>query len=228
MRTLVILTMSGCLFVAQTAHSDSRKNNTKWNLPEDILITSNQISFNQGANDVWYFMESSSLQHDPVTYQLLPKYSDTCPGEPTSGVACWWDNHNPTEPNAPFPNIAINFNNFDVIEGENIRPAHILTLHPENSRLAIIAWRSPEDLRVDINGTISSLYQTLPCGDGVHWSIEQETNILASGDTSNAYSEASFHIRKLKVQKGSALYFIADPKTDNFCDSTKISVTITK
>jgi len=227
-----ILTMSillvGTLFAAQAAYADS--NNKQWKLPRDILTTSNQISFNQGANDVWYFMESSSLVHNPATYQLLPKYSASCPGSGNlDGLACWWDTFDPTNPNAALPHVGINFNSHDVDDpGRGIWPSHTMLLHPYNTRLGIIAWRSPEALKVNITGVINSLYATLPCGDGVSWSIEQGTNVLASGDTSQASSQAAFSIKKLDVKGGEAIYFIADPKATDLCDSTEVSFTITK
>src|SRR5512146_1512961 len=57
-----------------------------WDLARDL-----QISFTQGANGVWYFMESESLAHDPSVYRLLPKYLAPClgPDEVFRGVGCW-------------------------------------------------------------------------------------------------------------------------------------------
>jgi hypothetical protein len=70
------------------------------------------------------------------------------------------------------------------------------------------------------------MYPSIPCGDGVRWSVEKGTSVLASGDTS--LSSSGFSVKKLEVDKGQAIYFIADPKGNDLCDSTLISVTITK
>ena len=204
MKTLAISILLGTLFAAQATYADSNGNqnsngnNAKWELPGDILITSNQISFNQGANDVWYFMESSSLVHNPATYQLLPKYSASCPSSGgLDGLACWWDTLEPTNPFAAYPHVGINFNDHDVTDpGRGVWPSHTMLLHPQNTRLGIIAWRSPKALKIDITGAISSLYATIPCGDGVRWSIEKGTNVLASGDTSPSFSPCCIQHKK--------------------------------
>ena len=44
---------------------------TTWDLSRDLVAASNQISFNQGANQVWFFMESASTAHDPMLYRFL-------------------------------------------------------------------------------------------------------------------------------------------------------------
>jgi len=49
-----------------------------WKLSSSLLETSNQISFNQGSNSVWYFLQSRSSKHDPKTYEFLPSYSAPC------------------------------------------------------------------------------------------------------------------------------------------------------
>jgi hypothetical protein len=94
MKTLAVSILLGTLFASPAAYADSKDsegNNAKWEIPGDILVTSNQISFNQGANDVWYFMESKSLIHDPITYSFLPIYTAPCDHGPHglgNGEAC--------------------------------------------------------------------------------------------------------------------------------------------
>jgi hypothetical protein len=89
-----ILGLDGmCLCLASTtAYSQDSRN--IWKLPNDVLGTGNQISFNQAANGVWYFMESSSLAHDILTYRFLPNFTAPCSygtlGTST-GIQCWED-----------------------------------------------------------------------------------------------------------------------------------------
>lgn len=216
------------LFAVPAVHADDDRRHVKatWELPKDILGTSNQISFNQGANDVWYFMESTSLEHNPVTYRFLPNYSAICPNfsVPLDGLACWWDTLEPTNPFAAYPHIGLNFNDQDV----DLWPAQTMLLHPQNNRLAIVAWRSPKDLRVTIEGAIGPVPPSGPaCGDGVHWSVEMGTEVLASGDTSQASDDSEFEVERLKVRSGEVLYLVADPKNDDFCDGTRASLKIT-
>ena len=69
--------------------ADERERHS-WNLAKDVLATSNEISFSQGANDVWYFLESASLTHDPFTYSRLSHYTVFCDFDPVAadGSAC--------------------------------------------------------------------------------------------------------------------------------------------
>jgi hypothetical protein len=232
MKTFILSLILGTSLFTQNAadidNKDSHGNKASWELPGDVLGTSNQISFNQGANEVWYFMEGVSLVHNPLTYQFLPKYSAICPATlGVVGLACWWDTLEPSNQFAAFPHIQTNFSDhdlFDPLSGTN--PALSVKMHPQNTRLAIIAWVSPQDLKIDIKGNMKSMYPSIPCGDGVRWSVEKGTSVLASGDTS--LSSSGFSVKKLEVDKGQAIYFIADPKGNDLCDSTLISVTITK
>ena len=232
MKTLILLlVLSTSLFTQDLANIDGKDNHgskTRWELPGDVLDTSNQISFNQEANGVWYFMEGTSLMHDPVTYQFLPKYSAVCPASSgVVGLACWWDTLEPSNPLAAFPHVEVNFTDHAIFDPfSSTHPAHSMTMHPETTRLAVVAWRSPQELKIDIKGTIKSLYPSIPCGDGVRWSVEKGTSILASGDTS--LSSSGFSVKGVGVDKGEVIYFIADPKANNQCDSTLISVAIAK
>jgi hypothetical protein len=63
-----------------------------WKLSRDLLATNNQISFSQGSNGVWYFLQSSSSKHDPKTYKFLSDYSIPCKtngADLIPGVDCW-------------------------------------------------------------------------------------------------------------------------------------------
>lgn len=229
MKTLISSLILGATFFAQNLADITKDNHggrAMWQLPADVLNNSNQISFNQGANEVWYFMGATSLVHDPLTYQLLPRYSALCPASAQiAGLACWWDTLEPTNPTAAYPHIETNFNDHEVSDPlSGAYPALSMTIHPQNTRLAVIAWRSPQHLKIDIKGTMRSLYPSLPCGDGVRWSIEKGTSILASGDTSQ--SSSGFSVKAIDIEKGEAIYFIADPKGNDQCDSTLISVAI--
>jgi len=53
-----------------------------WNLSKDVRATNNEISFNQGSNGAWYFMESASLKHIPSIYSFLPNYFAPCSSGP--------------------------------------------------------------------------------------------------------------------------------------------------
>lgn len=183
MKALIVSMVLGTSFFAPHAANvqSNDDHGITWELPADALVSSNQISFNQASNKVWYFMEGTSLAHNPLTYQFLPNYSAFCPGNSgIAGLACWWDTVEPSNPFAAFPQIGVNFNDHAVVDPlSGTHAAHSMTMHPQNTRLAIIAWRSPDDMKVGIKGDIRSFYPSLPCGDGVRWSVEKGTTVLA-------------------------------------------------
>jgi hypothetical protein len=83
-----------------------------WKLSTNVLLTSNEISFNQGSNGVWYFMQSSSSKHDPKTYKFLSEYSAPCNSNPIEvlipGVDCWLNSKlDPVGNNLPL--VGVNF-----------------------------------------------------------------------------------------------------------------------
>src|SRR5215471_17789465 len=121
MKTLILSLILGTTLFTPNAYNqdnnDNHGNKARWELPGDVLGTSNQISFNQGANEVWYFMEGISLVHNPVTYQFLPKYSAVCPSTAgVVGLACWWDTLEPTNSFAAYPHIGANVTDHDVFD----------------------------------------------------------------------------------------------------------------
>jgi len=83
-----------------------------WNLSQNLRASNNEISFNQGSNGVWYFMESASEHHIPSTYSFLPVYVAPCTGGirevPIIGVNCWRD-ISLQEQHAPL--VGVNFTN---------------------------------------------------------------------------------------------------------------------
>jgi hypothetical protein len=175
----VAVGLSAMCLVSTTVYS--RGENT-WELPNDVLGTSNQISFNQGANGVWYFMESNSLVHDPLTYRFLPNFTAPCSwgtlGVQT-GVACWADASDAFHiSNFEDPKIILNASSqsqsFATI---NILP-NTLAQIPGPFQLAIVAWQSPVDSNVKVDGTFTALES---CANGVLWSVDKGSATLNSG-----------------------------------------------
>ena len=231
MKMLITAILLGTLGATGTTNIDQDRDATKsrWELPADVLRAGNQISFDQKSNGVWYFMESTSLLHNPQTYQFMPHYAAACPvAVGLTGVACMWDTLDPTSSLAIYPNVTVNFNDFEVTDPySGSRPGHSLTIHPQTTRLAVIAWRSPGDFKINISGDIRPLFPGLYCGDGVRWSVERGTQVLASGDTS-VPSDFAVKVERLAVEKGEAIYLVIDPKSADNCDSTLLSVAITR
>jgi hypothetical protein len=213
-----------CL-VSTTAYSQDDRNT--WKLPDDVLGTTNQISFNQGANEVWYFMESSSLAHDPTTYRFLPNFTAPCSygtlGTAT-GIECWED-----------ASDAFHISNFDQpkvllnASGQNQSfltvnmPADTLAQSPGPFQLSIVAWQSPVNGNVKVVGTYTHLESQTT---GVIWSVDQESTTLKSGELFTG--SASFNLPRVRVRRGDVLYFTLDPDGNFNFDTTGLELTITR
>ncbi|MBJ7898841.1 MAG: hypothetical protein GC158_02720 [Cyanobacteria bacterium RI_101] len=88
----------------------------EWNLAEDFLIVPNQLNPNPdtyGNSDVWYFLRSTSLTHNPATYDLLsefvPDVEFTHIYFDVGNVQQWRDN-------GYLPYISINSSGVDIIK----------------------------------------------------------------------------------------------------------------
>ncbi len=198
-------------------------NNATWELPGDVLVSSNQISFNQGANDVWFFMESQSLVHDPVGYSFLPRYTAPCDHGPHglgNGEGCWESEHTADHD----PKAGVNFSDDTHNLVGLVWPPHSFLVHPAPDRLAIVAWKSPLRGTVDIRGSFSKLDES--CGNGVLWFIDQGNVTLDNGELA-AGGRERFYLQNVGVRPGEVLYFIVDPKAGDYnCDSTGPEITI--
>jgi hypothetical protein len=223
----VAVGLSAMCLVSTTVYSrdeNSRDENT-WELPNDVLGTSNQISFNQGANGVWYFMESNSLVHDPLTYRFLPNFTAPCSwgtlGVQT-GLACWADASDAFHiSNFEDPKIILNASSqSQSFYGLNILP-NTLAQEPGPFQLAIVAWQSPVDSNVKVVGTFTALES---CANGVLWSVDKGSTTLNSGMLLSG--SASFTLPTVGVKNGEVLYFTLDPNGNFNCDTTALQVSI--
>jgi len=197
-----------------------------WNLPNDLLKTSNQISFNQGARDVWYFMQSTSFVHNPIRYSLLPDYEALCQITPTGssgpetvpGLPCW---KNFSQPADHLPQADLNVTNTAQVRHGVTFPPHAFAVHPSPIGFAIVAWRSPVRGTVNVNGFFTDLN---PCSNGVIWTIDRGATTLASGEIND--NSESFNLSQVHVARGQVLYFIVDPNGDYSCDTTQLELNI--
>ena len=198
-------------------------NSREWNLSKDIASTGNQLSFNQGARDVWYFMESHALVHNPLIYRFISEFN--APGRPATsivipdGFSCWQN------PSSIVPDVCFNFNNKPVtLENFDVPPGTV-DMHPGTDGFTIVAWKSPVNGVVAIKGAFRDLDAN--CGNGVIWSIDKGGEVLQSGDLANG-TMATFSLADVRVSNSDVLYFIVDPNGDYRCDSTSLDLTITQ
>jgi hypothetical protein len=219
MRKLILLAM----FAFAVTIANAQK--AMWNLSRDIRATNNEISFNQGSNGVWYFMESASLTHNPMIYSFLPNYTAPCPGAPgapiVNGIGCWQDGPHTIDHN---PKVGVNFTNQTLFPISPGIPPRAVFLHPAPDRFAIVAWKSPLFAIVSVTGAFTDLDPN--CGNGINWFIEGGGQRLASGDLPNGGSQ-SFSLPSETVSPGQVLYFIVAPKNGDYsCDTTELDLVI--
>jgi hypothetical protein len=206
---------------------------TTWKLSKDLLATNNQISFNQGTNGVWYFLQSSSFKHLPKTYEFLAAYLEPCVPSgttPIDGLACW-RNPIPDADGNQLPGVGVNFTY--VTQFPNLAlgdpfgiPARSVVMHPGQLGLGIIGWKSPITALVNIAGYFSDLDPN--CGNGVIWSVDKGSSTLTTGTIANGGPPQTFSLSGVSVYAGQVLYFVVDPNGDYHCDSTGVDVTIKK
>jgi len=227
---LILLSIAVCALSTFTALAQ-----TNWKLSRDLLATNNQIAFSQGSNGVWYFLRSDSFVHHPITYQFLSTFNMPCVSDSIShfvdGEACW---QNPSLERGiyPLPLVGINATYSDQSpNGAFIIPKRSVFMHPSDSGLAVIGWKSPVNGVVDVSGFFSHLDQS--CGNGVIWSVDSWTpagnHQLATGTLPAVGPPQTFSLSALSIAIGQLLYFVVDPNSaDDFCDTTGIDVTITQ
>jgi hypothetical protein len=196
-----------------------------WNLSRDIRAAASQISFAQGSNGVWYFMESASLRHNPEIYSFLSDYAAPCVGNPAGtlidGLACWQD---PSHTIDHAPLVAVNFTNQIQYPLYFPIPPHAVIMHPAPDRFAIVAWKSPVKAIVKVSAAFTDL--DAACGNGILWSVDKGGERIVKGDLPNGGSQ-TFVIPSVAVLAGQVLYFVVDPKDgDYICDATQVDVTI--
>jgi hypothetical protein len=182
-----------------------------WDLSRDL-----QISFAQGSNGVWYFMESESRVHDPAAYRLLPKYLAPCQNHDgvVAGVACW-QGREAVFGEAPWwtlkSEVAFNSTDqpIDYRPGyDNFNPGyfpHRARVVATWKRFTMVAWQSPitgfvrvsARLNFRIAGAISENYF-----------IDKGNKTLRSGTIGvGSDYEPRINISRVPVAKGDVLYF---------------------
>jgi len=217
------------LCIATFALAITASGQTKWKLSKDLLENNNQISFNQGAKGVWYFLQSKSFAHTPKTYQFLSAYYEPCVSDATShwvdGMPCW---QNPAVDARGYrlPLVGINATYVTQIVKNFPFPPRSVFMHPSSTGLAIIGWKSPITGVVNVTGFFSDLDPT--GATGVIWSVDRGSATLASGTITNGGSPQTFSLTGVSVSTGQVLYFIVDPDGDYSSDSTGVDVTITQ
>ena len=165
-----------------------------------------------GNPDVWSYLASESLVHDPSSYSLLPSFSDL-------GGRQQWD--------APgYVNLLVGH-----ATGTQAMVMHSYggrIVGPTYGRSATLGWRSPIDGEIRISGSVR-LPDLSVCNVpvmGSIWSIDKGATTLASAVLPPGGGTA-FDLTTT-VSKDEKLYFVHDPGYDSHCDMLLVTLQIEK
>lgn len=204
-----------------------------WNLSFDFRTYPSQENPNRdscGNKDVWYFLESGTLERETATYSLIENFVANAFGIP--GYQQWqgdyaWQNRQ----NIYLPSIGINTTDETKTIETAIHPSKTIAVHPfDDQSLIIVGWRSPVTSNVSISGFVNDLDNH--GGDGILWFIDKGNQNLASGSIGDGGEEAfldvvdSQNLRNIAVSKGEFVYFIVHPNQNDKYDTTQIDIQI--
>jgi hypothetical protein len=224
----------GNAILARIGISSYTNNECKaWNLSFDFRTYPNQENPNRdscGNKDVWYFLESSTLDRISANYSILQNFVADAFAIP--GYQQWQGNHTwPNRQNIYFPSIGINTTDQTKTIETAIHPSRSIAVHPFDSQsLVIIGWKSPITNVVSISGFVNDLDNH--GGDGILWFIDKGNQNLASGTIGDGGEQAfldvadSQNLRDTSVSKGEFIYFIVHPNQNDEYDTTQIDIQI--
>jgi len=207
-------------------------NQQAWILASEFRLSPNQANpnpDNMGNTDIWYFMQSGSLVHDPATYSLLPNFFPDALYVP--GLQAWQGSVISSGDKGKLPMIGINATGVFQHVLTLSWPAGAIMMHPLPDQLAVVGWRSPVTGTISITGSFADIDGV--CGDGIVWSIDKGAATLANGSFPNggaqnfAAGSNGASLAGVSVNQGDFIYFIVDPNNGHGCDSTGLDVTIT-
>ena len=247
-RKKILILFLGTLIAGVVGYSDiifqalgikiaSAENDCKaWNLAFDFRTYPNPENPNRdscGNQDVWYFLESSSLERIPSNYSLLTNFVADAFGIP--GYQQWQGSHAwSNSPNIYFPSVGINTTNETKTIYTAVHPSKSVAVHPWSTQsLVIIGWKSPINGTVAISGFVNDL-DSFRGGDGILWFIDQGSLPLASGaivdggDQPFLDGDGSENLENIAITNGEFVYFIIHPNTDDLYDTTWIDIQLTR
>jgi hypothetical protein len=209
MKKLAITIFCCALFASPRMYAQ-----TTWDLSQDLGGASNEISFNEGSNQTWYLMESTTRVHDPTGYVFLTQYQATCQsavtGDTVTGLGCWHgtEAHHVTSLKTE---VAFNFTDQTLdsqVDGYPGYLPHSLLMTATWDRYVIVAWRSPITGSVNLKGAFG--WRNFFISDVVLWSLDKGNTTLKSGMLWGAQPRGDLTLSGLPVKTGEVLYFIVD------------------
>ena len=206
--------------------SSSTTGARRWDFADDFRFgadAANPSPDQYGNAAVWSELAGATMAHDPTSYEVLTEHVTACNGS-TPGFEVW------QLPGGTGPPIGANGADTDQVCGTLTAPAHHGYLHPDSSRLAVIAWTSPITGTVAVTGGLSD--DDPNGGDGIAWSIDAGATTLASGSYDNGGAQSFADgtggdaLRAVPVTAGNVLYLTVDPRGSYTYDATEVDLTI--
>lgn len=164
-------------------------------------------------------MAASGLTRDPLSYSLMPYFTASLQGYPNDNA--WSGNTSLLWP-------YVGYNAGDTVQ--NLWLPHTINVHPEYGQLVIIAWKSLQSGYVSVAGGVTD--NDPNCGDGIRWFIDKNSSNLASGSYTNGGSQTfasgvnGASLDAVAVSSNEILYFIVDPNASDYCDSTRVDLSV--
>lgn len=129
------------------------------------------------------------------------------------------------------PSVLVNSSNEAISFLTLTVPAHSVTVHPSPTQESVIAWKSPVDMQITVEGLVADADNK--CGNGAAWRVELKsesgTAALASGVFDNG-RDAHFQPKdELSIRQGDVISLIVNPRdSSHACDTTHVELKISE
>ena len=192
----------------------------RWDLASDLLAhpSANPAPDAFGNAGVWGLLESKSLAHDG-NYTPLPHFARAFS---VPGLSAWYGD---TQTCFPLPVIGVNTTPGVLHPCTVTLPPRAVLVHPDSTRMPVVAWHSPITGQITIAGATSDLDGT--CGDGVSIALDKGTASVLRARLGNGALDREFSF-SAHVTTGDTYYFMVDPgPVDSIiCDATRMDLNI--
>lgn len=218
-----VLVMAALTAAVSSGHGHGRP---RWDVAADFRAAPNQANPSPGRfgnQAVWSYLFSPTGQQNPAAYHLLRGF-DTDKFE-VPGLESWWGQNISTSADDLLPAAGINATGHLVTTMNIHWPAGAVLVHPWNGQPVIIGWRSPVPGNVFVTGAVT-LAQHPNCGTGIAWALDLGARTLRHGAITQRQRQA--WALRVHLKQGNSLYLVIAPRAGFACDSTLVSLTITR
>ncbi len=110
-------------------------------------------------------------------------------------------------------------------------PPRSVFVHPSPALESVVAWQSPFDGKLKLQGTVADADNN--CGNGIQWSLqrihESGVTIIEQGGIDNANQQSFSPTVEIEVRRGDVISLVVNPRgQDHSCDTTLIDLTLSE